>query len=374
MSLVERENRSLPSAELELRAVAECRWDLLALGEVLLRFDPGEERISRTRHFRVWEGGGEYNVARGARRCFGLRTTIATALVDNPVGRLVEDLMLEGGVDLSHVLWSDFDGVGKLARNGVYFLERGLGVRRGLGMMDRGHTAIAQVDPGAFDWDAIFRDEGVRIFHTGGIMAGLSETATEVVRQAMMAARRHGVAVSFDCNYRPSVWASRGGRRSAIEVNRSLMPMVNVLFGHEGDLAEDLSEASKGPVWHTAETFREMAERVLEDFPHLEVLASTVRKPLSASRNSWSGFAYAQGTAHAGIVLDEMEILDRVGGGDGFASGLIYGLLGGKGLPWALNCGIAHGALTMTTPGDSSQVTLAEVEQVMAGASAHTVR
>ncbi len=362
------------SAGLALRLRGACRWDLLALGEVMLRFDPGEERIARTRNFRVWEGGGEYNVARGASRCFALRSSIATALVDNPVGRLIEDLMLQGGVDQSHVRWSAFDGMGSRARNGIYFLERGFGVRRGMGVMDRGHTAVSQIEPGDMDWTTIFRDQGVRCFHTGGIMAGLSESATEVVREAMTEARRHGVVVSFDCNYRASLWNDRGGRRKAIEVNRSLMPMVDILFGHEGDLAEDLGEASQGPIWHTLESFRAMAEGVSHDFPEVKVIASTARRPHTASRNRWSGFAYGEGAAHAGMMFEELDILDRVGGGDAFAAGLLYGLLAGKGLPWALNCGVAHGALTMTTPGDGSQATLADVEQVMAGGLAATIR
>ncbi len=256
------------SAGLALHPVKHCRWDLLSLGEVMLRFDPGEGRIVGARDFRVWEGGGEYNVARGLRRCFGLRSAIATALVDNQVGRLVEDLILQGGVDTSNIHWTDFDGVGRASRNGIYFLERGFGMRGALGMMDRGHTAISQLKPGKLNWDAIFA-EGVRWFHTGGVMAALSEHSTLVVREAMEAARRHGTVVSFDGNYRSSLWKSRGGRSASIKVNRSLMPLVDVLFGHEGDIAATPGEASEGPVWHTLESFRPMAERVVNEFPNL---------------------------------------------------------------------------------------------------------
>jgi len=358
---------------LTIRSAKDCRWDLLSLGEVMLRFDPGEGRLVGSRSRRVWEGGGEYNVARGLRRCFGQRTSIATALVDNMVGRLVEDLILQGGVDTSHIRWSAFDGIGREARNGIYFLERGFGVRGGVGMMDRGHTAISQMKPGTMDWDALFA-EGVRWFHTGGVMAALSEDATAVVREAMEAAQRHGAVVSFDCNYRPSLWKSRGGRQGAVEVNRSLMPLVDVLFGHEGDVAATLCEASHGPVWHTLESFAPMAKRLTEEFPSIKVIASTVRKPVTANRNGWSAFAFADGEAYAGLRFDELEILDRVGGGDSFASGLIYGLLNGKGLRWSLECGVAHGALAMTTAGDSSMATLAEVERLMAGGGAGTVR
>jgi 2-dehydro-3-deoxygluconokinase len=365
---------SSPTAGLTIRPAQDCRWDMVSLGEVMLRFDPGEHRIVGARTFSVWEGGGEYNVVRGLRRCFQQRTTIATALVDNPIGRLVEDLMLQGGVDVSHVRWSEFDGVGNAARNGIYFLERGFGVRHGLGMMDRGHTAIAQLKPGDIDWEKLFGMEGVRWFHTGGIMAALSNDAPELIREAMLAAKKHGAIISFDCNYRPSLWKARGGRAGAMQVNRALMPLVDVLFGHEGDLEETLGEASRGPVWHTLETFREMAARVSQQFPNLHVVASTVRRPHTASRNGWSAFAYSGGAAHEGLRFEDLEILDRVGGGDSFASGLIYGLLQGKGMQWALDCGVAHGALCMTTAGDASMATLPEVERLMSREAGGTIR
>jgi 2-dehydro-3-deoxygluconokinase len=362
-----------PSAGLTLRAAQDCRLDLVALGEVMLRFDPGEGRIVGARSFNVWEGGGEYNVARGLRRAFGLRSGIVTALVDNPVGRLVEDLMLQGGVDLSHVLWQPFDGVGREARNGIYFLERGFGLRGGMGMMDRGNTAVSQLRAGQVDWDAIF-SAGVRWFHTGGVMAALSEGSTELVRAGMEAARRHGVVVSFDCNYRPSLWKTRGGREGSVGVNRSLMPLVDVLFGHEGDVAATVGPVSLGPAWHTLDSYGPMAERVVKEFPTVKVIASTMRQATTANRNCWGGFCWAEGTVYSGLKFDDMEILDRVGGGDSFASGLIYGLMQGKGMQWALDCGVVHGALAMTTPGDGSVATLAEVERLMGGGTAGVQR
>jgi 2-dehydro-3-deoxygluconokinase len=364
------------STALTIRPPRDTRFDLLSLGEVMLRFDPGDRRIVGTRSFTVWEGGGEYNVARGLRRCFGLRTAIATALVDNPVGRLVEDLMLEGGVALDYLQWREFDGIGRKSRNGVYFLERGFGVRGGLGMMDRGQTPISQLKPGDIDWAKIFspKGDGVRWFHTGGVMAALSENSTAVVKEAMTAAKRYGTIVSFDCNYRPSLWKSRGGRKGSVKVNRELMPMVDVLFGHEGDVAATLGEAAHGPVWHTMESYAPMAERVVAEFSNLKLIASTVRRPITANRNSWSAFGWMNGKAAAGLNFDDLEIFDRVGGGDSFASGVIYGLLNNKGLKWSLDCGVAHGALAMTTPGDSSMATLAEVERLMAGGGAGTVR
>jgi 2-dehydro-3-deoxygluconokinase len=358
---------------MNILATADTKSDLLSLGEVMLRFDPGEGRIVGARNFRVWEGGGEYNVARGLRRCFSLRTGIVTALVDNPVGRLVEDLILQGGVATAHIHWQAFDGIGREARNGIYFLERGFGVRAGLGMMDRGHTAISQLAPGDIDWNTIF-SAGVRWFHTGGVMAALSEGSTNLVREAMIAAKRHGVIVSYDCNFRPSLWKSRGGRQGSIDVNRSLIPMVDVLLGHEGDVAATLGESSHGPVWHTLESFAPMAARVTSEFPNIHVIASTVRKPHTANRNGWSGFAYADCKAHEGIAFDDLEVLDRVGGGDSFASGLIYGLLSGRDLKCSLDYGVAHGALAMTTAGDSSMATLAEVERLIAGGHVGTIR
>ena len=359
---------------LPLRPATATRWDLVSLGEVLLRFDPGEERIATTRSFRVWEGGGEYNVARGLRRCFGMRSAIVTALVDNPVGRLVEDLMLQGGVDASAVLWRPHDGIGVDARNGIYFLERGFGVRGALGSMDRGHTAIAQLKPGDINWHRIFAEAGARWFHTGGVFCALSETAPLVAREAMQVAKQNGVMVSYDCNYRPSLWRNRGGRLAAARVNYELAPYIDVLFGHEGDLAMELGEHSSGPPSHTPESYAAMASRVIKAHPNFRVIATTTRRPRTANRNDWGAYAYAAGEIHVGREMQNLEIFDRVGGGDSFASGLIYGLLAGRGMDYALQCGIAHGALAMTTAGDSSFATLGEVERLMAGVGAGVQR
>jgi 2-dehydro-3-deoxygluconokinase len=361
-------------ANVKIRSKNTCRWDFVSLAEVMLRFDPGDERIARTRHFRVWEGGGEYNVARGLRRCFEQRTSVVTALADNPVGRLLEDLMLQGGVDLSHLIWSEYDGIGNDSRNGVYFLERGFGNRAALGMMDRGHTPISKLQPGQINWDAIFDGEGVRWFHTGGILCALSADAPEIAYEAMQSARRHGVVVSYDCNYRPSLWKSRGGRQGACDVNRRLAPLVDVFFGHDGDLATTPCEASTAPPWHDRSRYSEMSERVHAEFSNIKVIATTMRRAHTANRNDWAAFAWADGTVYESIQFLDLEIYDRVGGGDSFDAGLIYGLMEERGMQWSLDCGVAHGALAMTTPGDNSMATLIQVEHAMKGGSAGVQR
>jgi len=354
------------------------RWDCLSLGEVMLRLDPGETRIHTARQFQVWEGGGEYNVARGLRRCFGLRTAIATALADNPVGRLVEDLILQGGVDPSLLKWVPYDGVGRTVRNGLNFTERGFGVRAAAGCSDRGHTAISQVKSGDFDWTTIFGNQnGTKFFHTGGIFAALSGSTAQVADDAMDAARLHGTPVSYDLNFRDSLWKSIGGKPRAQEVNRELVRKVDLLLGNEEDFSAMLGVQLKGVSEDFAElpiaAYEEMLREVAAAYPNLKLIASTLRTASTASRNAWGAIAlYEDNIVH--VPQREIDIYDRVGGGDSFASGLIYGLLAGKPIDWALRCGVAHGALAMTTPGDTSTATLAEVERVIKGGSARIAR
>jgi 2-dehydro-3-deoxygluconokinase len=354
------------------------RWDCLSLGEVMLRLDPGDSRVHTTRHFQVWEGGGEYNVARGLRRCFGLRTAIATALADNAVGRLVEDLILQGGLDTSLLRWITFDGVGRTVRNGLNFTERGFGSRAAAGCSDRGHTAISQVQPGDFDWPSIFgAQNGVRCFHTGGIFAALSASTADVAAEAMDAARQHATLVSYDLNYRDSLWKSIGGKAKAQQVNRELVRKVDLLFGNEEDFSAMLGVEIKGVSEDFAELpiagYEEMLREVAAACPNLKLIASTLRTAPSASRNAWGAIALHQDKI-IHVPQRDIEIYDRVGGGDSFASGLIYGLLAGKPIEWAVRCGVAHGALAMTTPGDTSMITLAEVERAVKGGSARIAR
>ena len=355
--------------EFNIRKAEDCRWDCVSLGEVMLRLDPGEGRIHTARHFTASEGGGEYNVARGLRRAFGLRGAIVTAIAENPLGRLVEDLILQGGVDPSLIRWVPYDGVGRKVRNGLNFTERGYGVRAAVGCSDRGNTAISQVKTGDFDFDTIFGPQGTdqkygsRWLHTGGIFAALSETTPAVANDAMDTARKYSTLVSFDLNFQgDSLWKSIGGKAKAQEVNRELVKKVDVLFGNEEALlrhmlgielegvADDFAEL---PV----KSYEKMLRDVVAAYPNLKAVATTLRTAHTASRNAWGAIAIS-GNEIAHVPQRDVDILDRVGGGDSFASGLIYGLLTGKHLQWAVQCGVAHGALAMTTPGDTSMASL----------------
>ena len=364
--------------ELKVKEKKDCRWDIVSLGEVMLRLDPGDGRVHTTRSFQVWEGGGEYNVARGLKRCFGLDAAVVTAFADNAVGRLVQDLIYQGGVDQSHVKWVKFDGVGRTVRNGLNFTERGFGVRAAAGCSDRGHTAISQLQPGDVDWEEIFAREGARWFHTGGIFCALSESTPAVAREAMEAAKKHGTIISYDLNYRDSLWRSIGGRERAIAVNRELAPLVDVMIGNEEDFTAALGFEVEGLDEHHSkldvENFRRMIEKAVGEFPNFKIVATTLRHAKTAVVNDWGAVCYADGELYQAPVRENLEIFDRVGGGDSFASGLIYGLLEGRGAQWAVECGAAHGALAMTTPGDTTMATLAEVERVMQRGTARVDR
>jgi len=361
------------------RPASECVYDLVSLGEVMLRLDPGDGRVRTARQFRVWEGGGEYNVARGLRRCFGLHTAIVTALCDNDVGRLIEDLMLAGGVDLRFVRWLPFDGIGRRARNGLNFTERGFGLRGAVGVSDRGHSAASMLAPGDVDWELLFGRLGVRCLHTGGIFAALSPATAALAEEAMQAARAHGTIVSYDLNYRPSLWQAAGGEAAAREVNRRLAPLVDVMLGNEEDftacLGFEVAGAGPGRSELDSESFRTMIAEVAAQYPALRVVATTLRTVHSATVNDWSAVAWsaADGFAEA-TPRRSLEIFDRVGGGDSFASGLLYGLLELADLQTAVEYGAAHGALAMTTPGDTSTATLREVRRLVHQPSARIVR
>lgn len=363
---------------LNLKPQSECKYDILSLGEIMIRLDPGDQRIHTTRHFRVWEGGGEYNVARGLKRCFGRRAAVVTAIVDNPVGHLLEDLVLQGGVNMEYVKWVPFDGIGREVRVGLNFTEKGFGVRAALGCSDRGLSAASQLKKGDIDWDRIFGKEGVRWFHTGGIYAALSETTPDVVIEAVTAAKKNGTIVSYDLNYRPSLWKSIGGKAKATEVNRTIAPYVDVMMGNEEDFTAALGFEVQGLDDSCSKlditNFKTMIQEAVTAFPNFKAVATTLRNAKTASINDWGAILYTKGEFYEATLRENLEIYDRVGGGDSFASGLIYGLLENKTPQEAVNYGAAHGALAMTTPGDTTTVSLKEVEKVMQGAGARVDR
>lgn len=363
---------------MQIKPSAECQFDILSLGEVMLRLDPGAGRIRTARNFEVWEGGGEYNVARGLSRCFGLRAGLVSAFVRNEIGRLLETLILAGGVDMSLVKWLPFDGVGRASRNGLNFTERGFGVRGAIGNSDRGYTAASQIKPGDVDWDHVFGNLGVRWFHTGGIFAALSETTPLVIQEALQAAKRHGTVTSYDLNFRGSLWNAFGGKVKCQQVNRALAPFVDVMIGNEEDFTVCLGLDVEGldEHWRTLpiESYGKMIQQATRTFPNFQVIATTLRAVNSATSNDWGALCWYQGKVYEAPHRENLEVFDRVGGGDSFASGLIYGFLTAVDPQRAVDLGAAHGALAMTTPGDTTMASLEEVEELTRGGSARVKR
>ncbi len=363
---------------LPLKAREACTFDEVSLGEIMLRLDPGEGRIRTARHFDAWEGGGEYNVARGLRKCFGLKTAVVTAFVDNEVGHLIEDFIMQGGVCTDFIQWRADDGIGRSVRNGLNFTERGFGIRGAVGVPDRGNTAASQLKPGDVDWEHLFGKLGVRWFHTGGIFAALSETTAALTVEAVKAAKKHGTVVSYDLNYRPSLWKSIGGQAKAREVNREIAKYVDVMIGNEEDFTASLGFEVEG-VDHAiseieTDAFKKMIEKAVKEFPNFKVAATTLRRVITATKNDWSAICWHEGTFYDSRKYPELEILDRVGGGDSFASGLAFGFLEFNCPQKAVEYGAAHGALASTTPGDTSMATRAEVEKQIKGGGARVVR
>lgn len=363
---------------LNIRPASECRWDCASFGEVMLRLDPGFGRVRNARSFQVWEGGGEYNVARAMRKCWRLRSTVATALPKNDLGWLAEDLICQGGVDASHILWREFDGLGRNTRVGLNFTEKGFGIRAALGCSDRGNSAASQIRPGEINWEKLFGEEGVRWFHTGGIFAALASNTAEAVIEAVEAAHKYGTIVSYDLNFRASLWKSQGGKEGARKTNRKIAEHVDVMIGNEEDFTACLGFEVEGLDEHLSKidpaNFKTMIAQAVKQFPNFKVAATTLRNAKTASFNDWGAILYAGGEFYQSAMRTDLEIYDRVGGGDGFASGLAYAFLMDKGPQAAVDYGAAHGALAMTTPGDTSMVNVDEVEAVLKGKGARVIR
>ncbi len=363
---------------LNLKQKKTYKYDCISLGEVMLRLDPGDGRIKNTREFKAWEGGGEYNVSRGLRKCFGMNCAVVTAFAENDIGRLVEDLIMQGGVDTTLIKWVPFDGIGRTVRNGLNFTERGFGIRAALGVSDRANTAAAQLKVGDIDWEYIFGQLGARWFHTGGIFAALSETTPQVVLEAVKAAKKYKTIVSYDLNYRPSLWNYIGGIKKAQEVNKEIAKYIDVMIGNEEDFTACLGFEVEGNDSNLKELdiegYKKMIDRVVRQYPNMKVVATTLRGVKTATVNDWSAICWAEGNIYRSIEFPGLEIYDRVGGGDSFASGLVYGLMTTDDAQKAVNYGVAHGALAMTTPGDTSMASLKEVEGVIKGLGARVVR
>lgn len=364
--------------KLEIKLESECLWDAVSLGEVMIRLDPGDMRVRTTRSFRVWEGGGEYNVTRGLTKCFGLRTAVVTSIAENDIGYLLLDLINQGGVYIGYIKRFPFDGIGREVRIGLNFTERGFGIRGALGVSDRANSAASKLKPGDIDLGKIFVKDGVRWFHTGGIFAALSETTPEVIIEAAKVARANGTIVSYDLNYRPSLWQSIGGSERAIEVNKEIVKYVDVLIGNEEDFTKCLGFKVEGVDKNLSkldpQNFKKMISSCIENFPHIKAVATTLRGVKTATINDWSAILFYDGSFYQARNREDLEIYDRVGGGDSFASGLIYGFLSGKDPKESVEYGAAHGALAMTTPGDTSTASLSEVEKIVFGGGARVER
>jgi 2-dehydro-3-deoxygluconokinase len=362
---------------LRIRPESDCEFDLISLGECMVRLSPpGHGRIEFASQLEVHVGGGEYNVAYALSR-LGLRTGWVGALVDNPVGKIILNHAKVGGVNTGDTVVIPYDGVGRDARIGLNFTEVGTGVRASVTMYDRGHSATSKMKPGDVDWDALLTKRGVRWLHTGGIFTCLSDSAKLVATEALKTAHQAGTIVSYDLNFRSKLWSSK----EAITATKPLMKYIDCLIGNEEDFQKVLGYEVEGtsddnlkelPI----ESYKKMVRRVAKDYPNLRVIGTTLREVLNASENNWSAILYwaESDTFYHGPTFDRLIIEDRVGGGDGFASGFAYGFLTGADPQTAVNLGTAHGALLQTTRGDTSQITLAELQHVVGGGGARIVR
>ena len=359
---------------LTIKTAEQTTFDLLSLGECMIRLSPpGHQRIELTSYFEAYAGGGEYNVSYALAR-YGMRTGWVSRLVDNPLGAFIKNHARASGMDLSEVIWVPYDGSGRADRIGFNFTEVGTGVRASVSLYDRGHTAVAHMKPGDVDWKRIFTKRGVRWFHTGGIFTALSDSCADVALESMKAAHEAGSIVSYDLNFRSKLWSSK----KAIEVTKKLVPFIDVLIGNEEDfqkvLGFEVEGADENLKQLPVEGYKKMVERVVKAYPSIQAVGTTLREVVSGLVNNWSAIMYYDGQFHASRKYMNMEIEDRVGGGDGFCSGFVYGLMHGMSPQECVEIGAAHGALLQTTRGDTSMVTMEEVKHVMGGGSARIKR
>ncbi|BBO34831.1 sugar kinase [Lacipirellula parvula] len=352
-----------------------CALDFLALGAVVHRLDPGVLPFRKARSFEVHVSGGEYNVAANLASCFGLNTGVATAMVDNGIGELVQAQIREMGV---RPFFKRFKHDGVRGPNiATVYSDRGHGARAPVVFYNRANEAGALLKPGDFNWSEIFAG-GVRWFHSGGIFASLSETTSQVILEGMQAAKAAGAVRSFDLNYRAKLWATLGGSAKGQEVFRRIASEVDVLIGNEEDLQMSLGIEGPRVDAHDkskldTQVFFAMIEKVRQEFPNIQAVATTLREVHSTNRHDWGAVLWLDGKSYVSPTM-HLDVIDRIGGGDGFASGLIYGLINGRSPEEALRLGWAHGALLTTFPGDVSMARLHEVEALAKGGTARVQR
>lgn len=359
---------------MNIREAKQCRHDLMSLGECMIRLSPpGHGRIEFANALEVWVGGGEYNVAYALAR-LGMRTGFLSRLVDNPLGRLVINHGRAVGVDMSRVVMAKYDGVGRADRIGLNFTEVGTGVRGSVTLYDRGHSAASNMKPGMIDFNAIFRDQGVRWLHTGGIFTALSEGCAAACNEALRAAHDAGTITSYDLNFRSKLWSAQ----KAQQVTKELVPHVDCLIGNEEDFQKVLGFDVEGVDEHMSaldtRAYKKMVEKVVKAYPNVKVVGTTLREVKSGLVNNWSAILWAEGQFYESRRYPDLEIEDRVGGGDGFSSGFAYGFLNGKSPQECVDLGAAHGALLQTTRGDTSQIDLEDLMHVFKGGSARIKR
>ena len=358
----------------QLISTQETRYDAVSLGEVLMRIDPGDVPTARARTARIWHGGGETNVTEGLSYCFGLRTAVVTALVDDGIGRNIENQLREAGIDTSHIIWFSTSGKGEHAtdgkgtlHNGINFTWAGKGVLPSITEYYRAHTPVREIGPGHVDWDHLFGELGTRWFSTGGIYTLLSKNTAALALEAMIRAGEHGAGRSFDLNYRSKVEPDKNRAR---EINRGIVPHVDFLVGNQDDFDDALgyeteSVDKEAPFDDWLEIYTGMLRQVSKDYPNLKFIGTQLRGALSADRIHWGAVLYEVGTdtVHQAALRTDVEIADRTGGGDSFASGVIAALLKGRDPAEAVQWGAAHGILVQETVGDTSMVTQSDVEK-----------